>query len=68
MKHPGYFARVFKRHKAMTPQDFRAQLEAHRTQRELQPKTVYFDRLDYTHGAPPAAAASAANAAVSVGS
>ena len=65
---PAYFARVFKRHKAMTPQDFRAQLEAHRTQRELQPKTVYFDRLDYTHGAPPTAAASAANAAVSVGS
>jgi len=47
---PAYFARVFKRHKNMTPQDFRAHLEASRTQRELQPKTVYFDRLDFTHG------------------
>ena len=49
---PAYFARVFKQHKGMTPQEFRLQLDAHHQQREAQPKTVYFNRLDYTHGAP----------------
>lgn len=49
---PAYFARVFKRHKGITPQDFRTQLGASRTQREVQPKTVYFDRLDFSHGSP----------------
>jgi AraC-like DNA-binding protein len=28
---PAYFARVFKQHKAMSPQEFRAQLDAHRS-------------------------------------
>ena len=49
---PAYFARVFKQHKGATPQDYRGQLEAHRSQQEAQPKTVYFDHLDYTHGVP----------------
>jgi AraC-like DNA-binding protein/mannose-6-phosphate isomerase-like protein (cupin superfamily) len=49
---PAYFARVFKQHKGSTPQDYRAQLEAQRSRQEEQPKTVYFDRLDYTHGVP----------------
>jgi AraC-like DNA-binding protein len=49
---PAYFARVFKQHKGMTPQDYRAHLEEQRKQQEPQPKTVYFDRLDYTHGVP----------------
>ena len=49
---PAYFARVFKQHKGTTPQDYRGQLEAHRSQQEVQPKTVYFDHLDYTHGVP----------------
>ncbi len=49
---PAYFARVFKQHKGLTPQEYRAKLEALRTTRESQPKTVYFDRLDYTHGVP----------------
>ncbi len=49
---PAYFARVFKQHKGMSPQDYRSQLEAQRTKQEEQPKTVYFDRLDYTHGVP----------------
>lgn len=49
---PAYFARVFKQHKGMTPQAFRTQLDAQRSQREQQPKTVYYDRLDYTHGVP----------------
>lgn len=49
---PAYFARVFKQHKGATPQEYRAQVEALRRQTEEQPKTVYFDRLDYTHGVP----------------
>ena len=49
---PAYFARVFKQHKGTTPQDYRGQLEAQRTRQEEQPKTVYFDRVDYTHGVP----------------
>ncbi|HKB91749.1 MAG TPA: AraC family transcriptional regulator [Opitutaceae bacterium] len=49
---PAYFARVFKQHKALTPQEYRAQLDAHRTKVESQPKTVFFDRLDFTHGQP----------------
>jgi AraC-like DNA-binding protein/mannose-6-phosphate isomerase-like protein (cupin superfamily) len=49
---PAYFARVFKQHKGMTPQDYRVQIETHRKKQEEQPKTVYFDHLDYTHGVP----------------
>ncbi len=49
---PAYFARVFKQHKGATPQEYRVQLEAHRSKQEEQPKTVYFDHLDYTHGVP----------------
>jgi AraC-like DNA-binding protein len=49
---PAYFARVFKQHKAMTPQEFRAQLDAHRNRPEPQPKTVYANRVDFTHGTP----------------
>ena len=49
---PAYFARVFKQHKGLTPQEYRAQLKAQRTHQEEQPKTVYYDHLDYTHGVP----------------
>ncbi len=49
---PAYFARVFKQHKGMTPQEFRQQQEASRQRLEDRPKTVYHDHLDYTHGAP----------------
>jgi AraC-like DNA-binding protein len=49
---PAYFARVFKQHKGVSPQEFRTQLEAQRQQPEVQPKTVYADRLDFTHGVP----------------
>ena len=49
---PAYFARVFKQHKGMTPQEFRLGLEASRKVQEEQPKTVYHNRLDYTHGVP----------------
>jgi len=49
---PAYFARVFKQHKNMSPQEFRAQLDAQRSQREPQPKTVYPNRVDFSHGTP----------------
>lgn len=49
---PAYFARVFKQHKGVTPQKYRTRLEAQRSGPEKQPKTVYYDRLDYTHGEP----------------
>lgn len=49
---PAYFARVFKQHKAMTPQEFRVQIDAHRNQPEQNPKTVYANRVDFTHGTP----------------
>ena len=49
---PAYFARVFKQHKGTTPLEFRAQLDARRNKPETQPKTVFFDRLDYSHGIP----------------
>lgn len=54
---PAYFARIFKQHKGLTPQDYRAQLDAQRAAVDSQPKTVYFDRLDFTHGQPKAEAA-----------
>ena len=47
---PAYFARVFKQHKSMAPQEFRAQLDAQRNQPEPNPKTVYANRVDFTHG------------------
>jgi AraC-like DNA-binding protein len=49
---PAYFARVFKQHKGTSPQDYRAHLEALRNKQDEQPKTVYFDRVDFTHGVP----------------
>jgi AraC-like DNA-binding protein len=49
---PAYFARVFKQHKGVTPQEFRLQHEAHRQQADEKPKTVYHDHLDFTHGVP----------------
>jgi len=59
---PAYFARVFKQHKGVSPQEFRAKLEAQRRQVEDKPKTVYHDHLDFTHGTPaPKLSSSAAN-------
>ncbi|MBI3885368.1 MAG: AraC family transcriptional regulator [Opitutae bacterium] len=64
---PAYFARVFKQHKEVTPQEYRAQLDAQRQHVDGQPKTVYFNRLDYSPGEPkkkPAPAAVAPTASV----
>jgi len=47
---PAYFARVFKQHKGLSPQEFRLQLETMRSKLDAQPKTVYHDRLDFSHG------------------
>lgn len=49
---PAYFARVFKQHKGVAPQEYRDRLDQQRHEREAAPKTVYPDRVDYTHGQP----------------
>ncbi|HLP03341.1 MAG TPA: helix-turn-helix domain-containing protein [Opitutaceae bacterium] len=49
---PAYFGRVFKQHKGVTPQEFRARLDAQRSRPESTPKTVYADRVDFSPGAP----------------
>ncbi len=49
---PAYFGRVFKQHKGVTPQEFRAQLAAQRNQPESGPKTVYADHVDFSPGEP----------------
>jgi len=49
---PAYFARVFKQHKGATPQEYRNRLEAQRQVQDAQPKTVYHDHVDFTHGVP----------------
>lgn len=49
---PAYFARVFKQRKNTTPHAYRQNIEEQRGLHEAQPKTVYFDRLDFTHGEP----------------
>jgi len=48
----GYFARVFKKHCGESPADFRARFDARRGQGENRPKTIYYDRVDYSPGAP----------------
>jgi AraC-like DNA-binding protein len=49
---PAYFTRTFKQHKGFTPQEYRAQLDAHRAKAESRPKTAFFDHMDFTHGQP----------------
>jgi len=46
----GYFARVFKKHCGESPQEFRVRLDRRHSGREEQPKTIYFDRVDYSAG------------------
>ena len=46
----GYFARVFKKQCGESPQEFRARLDLRRSGKESQPKTIYYDRVDYSAG------------------
>lgn len=48
----GYFARVFKKHCGESPLEFRARLDRTRADREDRPKTIYYDREDYSAGRP----------------
>lgn len=54
---PAYFARVFKKHRGESPAEFRERLDRERRDREERPKTIYYDRVDFTSGAPVVAAA-----------
>ncbi|RME68682.1 MAG: AraC family transcriptional regulator [Verrucomicrobia bacterium] len=51
---PAYFARVFKKHRGETPQEFRARIDRERQQQEANPKTIYHDHVDYSPGKPAA--------------
>ena len=53
----GYFARVFKKQCGESPQEFRARLDLRRAGSEDRPKTIYYDRVDYSAGQPAAPAA-----------
>lgn len=48
---PAYFARVFKKFTGMSPQDYRSREAEKRRLRESDPKTIYYDRVDFTGGA-----------------
>lgn len=47
---PAYFSRVFKKFLDLSPQEYRAQSEERRRKREARPKTIYYDREDYSAG------------------
>ncbi|MDQ8179339.1 AraC family transcriptional regulator [Pelagicoccus sp. SDUM812005] len=47
---PAYFARVFKKFLGMSPQEYRAESEERRRKEEARPKTIYYDRVDYSAG------------------
>lgn len=47
---PAYFARVFKKFLGVSPQEYRAQREERRRKDEARPKTIYYDRDDYSAG------------------
>ncbi len=47
-----YFAKVFKKFMGMTPNDYRQSLDRNHQREESIPKTVYFDREDFSHGTP----------------
>ena len=49
---PAYFGRVFKQHCGVTPQEFRERLDEERRAEEKRPKTIYYDREDYSPGKP----------------
>ena len=47
-----YFARVFKKFTGLSPQEYRASKEKKRASQEGQPKTIYYDREDFSPGKP----------------
>ncbi len=49
---PAYFARVFKKHRGESPAEFRERLDKARQEKDEDPKTIYYDRVDFTPGAP----------------
>jgi AraC-like DNA-binding protein len=49
---PAYFARVFKKFTGKTPQEYRDSLHHMGDDSEPVPKTIYFDREDFSHGSP----------------
>jgi AraC-like DNA-binding protein len=49
---PAYFARVFKKHRGESPADFRERLDKERREQDENPKTIYYDRVDFTSGTP----------------
>jgi AraC-like DNA-binding protein len=49
---PAYFARVFKKHRGESPAEFRDRIDKARHENESRPKTIYYDRVDFTAGQP----------------
>jgi AraC-like DNA-binding protein/quercetin dioxygenase-like cupin family protein len=49
---PAYFARVFRKFTGEAPQAYRDRLQEQHRQREADPKTIYYDHVDYSHGVP----------------
>ena len=49
---PAYFTRVFRKFTRESPQEFRARQQQDRAREEVDPKTIYYDRVDYSHGKP----------------
>jgi len=49
---PAYFTRVFRKFTGESPQEFRTRQELERGRKEEAPKTIYYDREDYSPGAP----------------
>lgn len=57
---PAYFARVFKKHRGESPAEFRERLDQARREQDDRPKTIYYDHVDFTAGAPVVAGATPA--------
>jgi AraC-like DNA-binding protein len=49
---PAYFTRVFRKITGESPHEYRVKRDQDRLKSEEVPKTIYFDRDDYSHGQP----------------
>jgi AraC-like DNA-binding protein len=49
---PAYFTRVFRKIAGESPQEYRARRDRERLEKERDPKTIYYDHEDYSHGTP----------------